>query len=149
MSHIICADEGKKCSKSVPMPYNTFQQYANTIPNTDTEKQNKLKKFVCGTNNGTLMQCCDSEDVSFRVNATGSNLINPIIDASGNITEYQICRCTTQKCEKQNCVSFRTPTKYEVCKISNVKKENVIQKDSYVNRILINNTLPDCYKKCS
>lgn len=149
-SSMICSDEAKKCSLSKPIPYKTYSLFANTIAQNDPNKQSKLNKYVCGNQTGTITECCDinSPDAN-KVAPIGSNLINPILDATGKIIEYQICKCSTSSCQKQNCAGFKQPTNYELCKARSVDPKNVIHVNPYVDRILENHTYPTCYPMCN
>lgn len=147
-SYINCVNEEKKCSFAEPMAYSKYDEYAKTVPLTDKERSTKLNTFVCGSNKGTTLQCCNKNDKTLQELATGSNLINPILDSKGNVTEYQICKCTTKKCEERNCVGFKVPTKYEVCKTRGVKIENIVTVNSFINKINATNAYPDCYDIC-
>lgn len=146
-SSITCVDPAKKCTLT-KMKYQDYNTYAQTIPTTDKDRDAKLNKYVCGTKIGSIMQCCDKSDNSLGVLANGSNLINPVMDKNGQITEYQICKCTTKQCESDNCKNFKIPTKYELCKARSVNPSDVIHVNPYIDRILIDNTYPDCYNNC-
>ena len=147
-SSMMCIDENKKCSVTSPISYNDYTAFGNTIPNNDANRQQKLDAYVCGNKSGKVLQCCDKNGPNANVTANGSNLINPIMDANGKIIEYQICKCSTTACQTQNCVGFRKPTNYELCKARSINKTDTIVLNTYIDRILEPKAYPDCYSNC-
>lgn len=147
-SSMTCVDAKKKCTYNIPIPISQYNTYAKTLPQTDANRQKKLNDYVCKNNVGDLMQCCDPNGANANEIAKGSKLINPIMDASGNITEYQICNCTTQQCKDDNCKGFRQPTNYEWCRSTPIKASDLIHVDAYIDRVLEPKTYPNCYGAC-
>jgi hypothetical protein len=146
-SFISCDDENRKCSyqrKSYP----EYDQYVNSVQKNDPNREKKIKEFVCGNKKGKIAQCCDRNSINANMLANGSNLINPVMDSNGDITEYQICKCTSSVCEEIGCKGFRTPTNYELCKARSVDPSNVISINEYIDKISFDKTYPDCYDTC-
>jgi len=150
-SHMACIDETRKCSFSEPVPYNTYDEYALSIPYSDPAKEEKIKQFVCKGNNGNVVQCCNPKSPNSTEILTEKKhkLIKPIYDASGNIIQYQVCKCSTDECKKENCSDFKQPTRYEACKARSVDNKNIDSTNSYYDIISTENTYPDCYAPCN
>jgi hypothetical protein len=149
-SYMSCIDENNKCCFKQPIPYNSYQEYSNTIPDSDLQKQNKLKKHVCNDYNGKIQQCCmpnqkNSNDILLNPSV---KLIKPIYDNNKNLIQYNICQCITDKCKKVSCKDFQNPTRYEACKVNTVDPKNIIKIDSYINAIKKEHLTPDCYDLC-
>ncbi len=147
-SSMMCADEDKKCAVVPPMPYSIYNTYAKTIPISDPNRQKILDTYVCNNLPGKVSQCCDKNSATANVIAQNGALINPVLDAQGRITEYQICKCTSENCERENCVGFRKPTNYEFCKARATDQMNVISMNTYIDRILEPHMYRDCYNLC-
>lgn len=147
-SSYICADEKNKCALEYPVSYNAYSTYVKGIPINDPKRTEKSYEYVCKKNIGTITRCCDKTSKDLQQMAVGSNLINPILSEKGDIIEYQICKCSSKECEKDNCKGFRQPTQYEACKIANNRPENIISVSKFIDKIKKENTIPDCYGKC-
>lgn len=157
-SYMECSDDARKCVYGTPIPYQTYNAYAKTIPDTDTEKTAKLSRYVCGTNPGTVTQCCDPNAPNANLPAPGDQLIKIITDPKTNvITEYQICGCASDVCKKQFCSNNNTDvnkwvpaTNYTLCKARSripggMTKVQMGTTVSPVNSVVAANTFPDCY----
>lgn len=149
-SHMSCVDENRKCSFTEPVPYNTYSDYAKTIPNEDQQKQEKMKQNVCKGYNGIVQQCCNPKSKNANEILMGKKyqLIKPIYDSAGNIVQYQICKCTTDECKKNNCADFKQPTRYEACKARSVDNNNVNHDNPYYDIIMKEHAYPDCFDLC-
>ena len=149
-SYMTCIDENNKCRFNEPVPFNIYDEYAKTIPKNDDKKQEKLNKFICNDKLGIPMQCCNSKSANANEIITDTNykLIKPIYDASGNIIQYQVCKCTTEKCKSMFCSDFKQPTRYEACKARSVDEKNTVKLNSFTDVILQEHSYPDCYEPC-
>lgn len=58
-SYMECVDNNRKCSFNEPLPFNMYDEYAKAIPESDKQKDEKLKQLICKGNNGNVVQCCN------------------------------------------------------------------------------------------
>lgn len=146
-SFMSCDDKNKKCTYKLT-PYQTYNNYTNSIRRDDVDRNKKIREFVCGNNDGEIIQCCNKNASDADVSAIGGNLINPVLNSDGNIVEYQVCKCTSLTCEEIGCKGFRRPTNYEWCKARSVNEKDIISKNEYIDIIPIEKTYPNCYDNC-
>jgi len=142
-SSMSCVDDTKKCSLTSYKPYKEYAKYVKSIPDSDPDKQKKINSYVCDNKNGSVTQCCDKNSMSANDIVTNAKLIKIIPNK-----EYQICsRCSTTECENKNCVGFKKPTNYELCKARSIDPNKIIP-EVYIDRILESSVYPDCYPMC-
>ena len=149
-SSMQCVNNDSKCAYTTPITYQEYIQYVNTLPKdmTELDRQNKIKTNVCGSYNGNVVQCCNKNGENANKLTNPPKFIKKGVDAYGNITDYQVCNCTTDECRKINCPDFVQATNYELCKARVSQEDKLIKVDQYINKINITDAYIDCFNVC-
>lgn len=147
ISSFACNDKIMRCFHNELIDSDKYYAYAKTLPN-NASKNAALSKYVCGTSNGVITECCDPNNPNANIINPDGKLIKVIKDIDDNIIEYRICNCSNSKCEQSKCSDFKKPTYYESCKIRSIDPKNTVKVSYFENKILPANAYPDCFSKC-
>jgi hypothetical protein len=141
-SKIMCSNTPKKCAYTSPIPYKNYSE------NMKGKTPHEVRKYVCGSNDGEIIQCCDPFDPFANEVVKDTNLIKVIRDNDGNYKEFYICHCSDDVCQNKYCKNFKLPTQYEKCKARAVNKKDELRINPHVTKIVASNTYMNCYQTC-
>ena len=184
LSRFYCGNKDGLCNFVEPIKYEKLinRQFDNLLTDVIHEctGDGKEKGYCCdkSSENMRTMGNKDMEHINkiangkiFRKDPNGNFYQNqiPLVKTNienGNIVSIDMCQCggepdEYEKCVQKNCKNYRTPTKYEYCKLGDRSREFGCYGDSqkecevglsnpemgmvHTHAMRIKNLLPDCY----